>query len=153
MAKSIKNYTTSIKIEKTISEIEANLAEHGASSIYKMYSTDGVVQAIAFKIWVEKQKMELGFKLPMEEEKILRVLENSNISNAYKNIDQARRTGWRLIKHWIEAQMAMISLQLVKMEEVFLPYLYDGKTNQTLFEKLEKQNFKYQLEHVKEDIE
>lgn len=145
MKLSIKNYTTSIKIEKTINEIEQCLAQNGASSIFKMYDSEGLPMALAFQIIIDGK--EIAFKLPMKAEKILIVLEKSNIQNRYKNIEQARRTGWRIIKDWVESQIALYQINLVKFEEIFLPYMYNLKTNKTLFEQLERNNFNLQLEN------
>ena len=40
--KTIKNYTTTIAVEKTVMEIEQILSKFGATNIFKMYE-DGVV--------------------------------------------------------------------------------------------------------------
>ena len=55
-------------------------------------------------------------------------------------MEQARRVGWRIIKDWLEAQMALLELNMVKIQEVFLPYIIgiDGKT---IYEKLESKGF------------
>ena len=53
---------------------------------------------------------------------------------------QAERVAWRILKDWIEAQMALLDIQMVKFEEVFMPYIVD-KHGRTLFEKLEEQQF------------
>ena len=64
----------------------------------------------------------------------------------FNDLDQARRVGWRIIKDWLEAQMALNSLNMVKIQEIFLPYIIgiDGKT---LYEHIEQKGFKdYLLE-------
>ena len=146
----LKNYTTTIKVEKTIQEIETNLAKHGATHILKMYNEDGITSSLAFKCFVNEQL--ISFKLPMEEEKILKVFENEykegKLSKKYAdNVEQARRTGWRIIKNWIDAQIALIEIHIVTFEEVFLPYMYDEKNDETLFEKLKKTDFKFELDY------
>jgi hypothetical protein len=141
MVKMLKNYTTSINIEKSISEIESILAKHGATHIFKMYSDKGVPTALAFKCFTGDKL--IGFKLPMDEAKILMIFNNAvnkgELQKRYKNdLEQARRTGWRIIKDWIDSQMALIEINLAKLEEIFLPYMYDERTNQTLFQKMEE---------------
>jgi hypothetical protein len=44
--------------------------------------------------------------------------------------DQAVRTAWRIVKDWVEAQMALVETQMVTTAEVFLPYavMKDGRT-------------------------
>lgn len=43
--------------------------------------------------------------------------------------DQAERTGWRNLRDWVLAQMAIIEAGMASVDEVFLPYLTDGHGN------------------------
>ena len=145
----LKNYTTTIKIEKTMGEIETILANNGATHIFKMYNPDGTPIALAFKCIVNNQ--ELSFKLPMEEDKILEVFRQQankgKVPQRYKtDIDQARRTGWRIIKDWVDSQMALIEINLVTLDEVFLPYMYNQQLDKTMYQILSEKNFNLQLE-------
>lgn len=144
----IKNYTTGIKVEKTIAEIEQKLAQNGATHIYKIYE-NGIPKGLAFSILVNGSP--LSFKLPMREDKILIVFKNSvkrkELPQRYaKDLEQARRTGWRILKDWIESQLALIEIDIAKAEEIFLPYLYDMATDETFFEKVERKGFSGLLE-------
>lgn len=56
--------------------------------------------------------------------------------NSYKTEDQARRTAWRQIYHWIDAQVALVQVKMVKMDQIFLPYMTDNK-GQTVYERFE----------------
>ena len=47
--------------------------------------------------------------------------------------DQAERTAWRNIRDWILAQMAFVESGNVQVDEVFLPYLTDGR-GRTLYQ-------------------
>ena len=161
----ILNYTTTISVEKTISEIEKLLSESGANKILKEYDNDGNIEVISFKLLTEKG--ELPFKLPMNVESVMQVLNNQTgeyrpqVSRRggygqqvrkvpqrfYNDYDQARRVGWRIIKTWLESQLALFFLQMVKIEEIFLPYMYNPNTGKTMFQMLEKVNFNMQLEH------
>ena len=141
----IKNHTTSITIEKTIGEIEIILSKHGITHIFKMYNDKGTPIALAFKAIVRDR--ELSFKLPMEEEKILQVFKNQvragKLANKYStDIDQARRTGWRIIKNWIESQLALIEINLVTIDQIFLPYVYDQSRDKTMYELIQDDNYK-----------
>ena len=42
------------------------------------------------------------------------------------------RTAWRNIRDWVMAQMAFVEAGNVQLDEIFLPYLSDGK--KTLYE-------------------
>lgn len=134
----LKNYTTSITIEKTINEIESRLAKFGATHIFKVYDS-GIPKGLAFTLKV--QGSSIPFKLPMKEDKILLVLKKNKLSSRHTNLAQARRTGWRIIKDWIDSQLALIEIELAKPEEVFLPYVYDQKQDKTFFEKVEDGGF------------
>ena len=41
--------------------------------------------------------------------------------------EQAEKTAWRNVRDWILAQMAFIKSGNVEVDEIFLPYLTDGK--------------------------
>ena len=148
----ILNYTTTIPVERTIAEIEKMLADSGASKILKDYDNESNVESISFQLITEKG--ELSFKLPMNVEAVLQTLKTQ--SGEYKNYrsgqqrkipqsmvnkEQAARVGWRIIKDWLEAQLALFFLQMVKIEEIFLPYMYNVKTGKTMFQMLEETGF------------
>lgn len=49
--------------------------------------------------------------------------------------DQAERVAWRIVKDWVEAQMAILESEQVSMDQVFLPYMVnqEGKTLYELY--------------------
>lgn len=55
---------------------------------------------------------------------------------------QAKRIAWRQILRWVEAQLALVETDMVKMQEVFMPYIQVNIKGQTLYEKLEESKFK-----------
>lgn len=143
MYKSIVCYTTEVSTERTIAEIEQILVRFGAINISKMYD-NGQPSALAFQYMVNGQP--LLFKLPMEKEKIMQVFNNQVkkklIPQRYLNNEQqSSRVGWRIILQWVQAQVSLIEIHAVKVEQVFLPYLFNINTNQTLFDMMEKKNF------------
>lgn len=158
----ILNYTTQIPVEKTIQEIETLLAQSGVSKILKDYDNSGNINSISFIISTEKG--ELPFKLPMNLRAVMQVINNQTGERKktrygsqrvipqrfYNDEEQARRVGWRIIKDWLEAQLALIFLQMVKLEEIFLPYMYNSKSDKTMFEMLEDKGFGNLIE-FKED--
>ena len=48
---------------------------------------------------------------------------------------------WRIIKDWIEAQLAIVEAEQAEMVEVFLPYAQNPATGKTLFEQLSNDQF------------
>ena len=129
----IKNYTTSIDSEKTIAEINKILVEHGATKIMLDYEGSMPVKLV-FKC-VTKKGVEMDFSLPCRWKATHNILNSSKgIAVKHRTEEQAIRTSWRIIKDWVDAQMALVELELVDIEEVFLPYalinnkqtVYDG---------------------------
>jgi hypothetical protein len=48
--------------------------------------------------------------------------------------DQARRVAWRIIKDWIDSQMAIVESEQAAMAQVFLPYAEVGKDGLSVYE-------------------
>jgi len=151
----IKNFSTSISVEKTIAEIEKMLSKYGATKIMKEYDTDGNPSKLIFAIMTEYGEMPV--KLPVNVDKILEVFKyqvsNKLLPRKYWGgewtNEQAHRVGWRIIKDWLDAQLALLQIQMVKVQEIFLPYAYDSKSGQTLFQKMEESGFAGYIEENK----
>jgi hypothetical protein len=56
--------------------------------------------------------------------------------------DQAQRTAWKIVHEWVHIQLSMIQLGQAQPLEVFMPYIFDTRSQQTLFQVFEKNNFK-----------
>ena len=135
----ILNYTTTIEAYKTVSEIENILVKHKATSIMKNYNSEAI-ESLSFLVDVGYNQIPI--KMPAKVDECLKVLQNEKKKNSKVKAtrEQAERVAWRILKDWVEAQMALLDINMVKMEEVFMPYIVD-KTGQTLFEKLEERRF------------
>lgn len=135
----ILNYTTTIEAYKTVSEIENILVKHKAKSIMKDYNGEAI-ESLSFLVDVGYNQIPI--KMPAKVDECLKVLQNEKKKNSKVKAtkEQAERVAWRILKDWVEAQMALLDINMVKMEEVFMPYIVD-KSGQTLFEKLEEQRF------------
>src|SRR4030042_1830528 len=64
----IKNYSTTISVDKTVSEIEKILSVHGAKKVMKEYGPDGVICMLAFTI--DTPNGEMPVKLPARVERM-----------------------------------------------------------------------------------
>lgn len=132
--------TTKIDCAKTISQIQTVLGKNGASAILTEYVGQEVA-ALSFQVVVGGNA--IPFRLPCRYEAIFRLLHNKNpYANKENMIAQAKRIAWRQILRWVEAQMALVSTSMVKLEEVFLPYMQTGKKGETVFQIIENQKFK-----------
>lgn len=120
----IKNYTTEVDVYKSLGEIQGALAAHGARQIMVEYDGDGQPTGITFA--VDTPVGRRGFMLPANIDGVYAVFQKQRVRADRK---QAARTGWRNIRDWVLAQMAIIEAGMVTMDEVFFPYLTDGKGN------------------------
>lgn len=132
----ILNYTTKIKPEKTAGEIQQMLGKSGASAVMSEY-VEGEVSAIAFQLPFNGQI--LSFRLPINADGVFTCLVNE-CPKSYQSIEQAKRTAWRIIKDWVEAQLALVEAHQAVMVEVFLPYLQDSNGS-TVYQKLSSDGF------------
>lgn len=147
----MKNYTSSVPAENTISRIEKLLAKIGSSNIIKSYK-DGEVASLKFT--VPNPTIDGGnlvIELPANiaaVERILRSKMKRPHADTVKRIkSQAARTAWKLQQDWIEVQVSLIELEQVEALQVFLPYVCCGK--QTYYHQLRDGGFK-QLPAAKE---
>lgn len=132
----IKNYTTTISVNKTIGEIQGILSKHGATAIMTEYD-NGNVTGLSFKIMTPRG--ELGIRLPSNTDRVLQVLKNQRKNNnqVRDTFDQANKVAWRIIKDWIDAQMAILETEMVEMEQIFLPYALNNK-GKTLYQEFKE---------------
>lgn len=138
MRKNIKNYTTSISVQKTLGEIQSLLAQAKATKMMIDYDGSGEPTALTFALQTERGV--IGFKLPARVENVAKIM-YPGVSRFYagdKRVEQYKRTAWRNIKDWLDAQLALIQTGMVKPEEVFLPYAVNKGV--TLFESFQQGN-------------
>ena len=132
----IKNYKTGVSWDRTVAEIEGLLVAIGADAILKDYRGDGRIAALSFKYQAR------GYRLPANSDKLTELLKNyPGFRNAthQRREEQAERIAWRNIRDWLEAQVALIRTSQVEVEQIMLPYMWDGKT--TLYDKLKERHF------------
>lgn len=137
----ILNYTTTVDAFKTVSEIEYILMKHKAKSIMKNYDGESIT-GLSFLIDTGTQQVPV--RLPVKVEECLEVLrrekKNSPRSNIKATKEQAERVAWRILKDWVEAQMALLDIEMVELQEIFLPYI-EIPNGQTIYQALEKKQF------------
>lgn len=124
--------TTSIESSRTAGDIQDVLRRAGCSKIGFTY--DGP-EPTAVEFCVRVGDQDVWFRLPIRPEKVYAILKAPRDQKARR--EQAKRTAWRLVLRWIQAQVALIETEQVKVAEVFLPYAVtpDG---QTMFESMER---------------
>ena len=129
--KNLKNYTSGWTINKSLSEIQKMLASKGAKKMMIDYE-DGEPQGITFAIETPKGLMPVA--LPIRHMNVVKVM-YGQLDVSEDQLEQAKRTAWRNIHDWIDAQLALLETEMVKMEQIFLPYVMMG--DKTIFERFE----------------
>lgn len=136
-------FTTEVAAAKSIGEICGLLARGRAAAIMQEFDGAGNVTAIGFR--ARTAFGEMMFRLPADVLAVQQVLKDQwkarKIERRYA-IDSmhARRVAWRILRHWVESQLALIEIGLVKIEQVFLPYAQNAQ-GQTLYEVMVEQRF------------
>jgi hypothetical protein len=122
MTMAIKNYTTTVEVNKSLGEIQGALAGHGARKI--MVDYDGAGQPVGITFGIETPDGPRGFLLPANVAGVKAVFARQKVRAP---VGQAERTAWRNVRDWIMAQMAIVEAGQVEIQEVFFPYLIDGR--------------------------
>lgn len=137
----ILNYTTSVSAFKTTAEIEEILVKHGAKSIMKNYE-NGAITGFSFLIVVGDR--DIPVRMPVKIEECYKVLckekKESPKSNIKATKEQAEKVAWRILKDWLESQMALLDIEMVTFQEIFLPYI-ETNSGQTVYERLAEKQF------------
>ena len=132
------NYATQIAPEKTVAEIQMKLAKAGAFQILHEYRKNtGELIGLSFRI--QTQFGDMAFELPARIEAVEAILKKQRV-RVRPSREQATRVAWRILKDWIEAQLALIETNMVTMEQVMLPFAQNEK-GQTLYEALLQKKF------------
>ena len=143
----ILNYTTTVDPLKTAGEIEYMLVKHGARQVLKDYENEELA-SISFVI--KRGPFDIPIVLTAKVDRCLAVLQREKSTTRNSSIkatrDQAYKVAWRIMRDWIEAQMAIIDIDMVTLEEVFLPYIKtpDGRT---FYQQIEDKKFQVSDEY------
>ncbi|MCW2929938.1 MAG: hypothetical protein JWM19_900 [Actinomycetia bacterium] len=128
------NYTTTIEPAKSAQECIAILGAHHAQAV-GLTLDNGMPTGLDFVIstrWGPRR-----FALPVNVEGTKRVLEKAVkdglIPLKYATLHQARKVSWRVLKMWLETQIALIEAGLIELDEVMLPWVYVNE-KQTLLQ-------------------
>lgn len=126
------NYTTQIEASKTVGQIHGILVTHGARAILTNYDAQGQIESLSFEVNTPHGIAHI--RLPVDPEAVLRVMLKGDVRVPRRLVTRAQavRIAWRIVKDWVEAQMAILETEMVKMEQIFLPYI-QTQSGQTLF--------------------
>ncbi|MBK8088906.1 MAG: hypothetical protein IPK31_13715 [Chitinophagaceae bacterium] len=135
----IKNYTSNIEASKSMARIEELLVEIGATNINKQYANK-VCTGITFLLYDQQLQQTLPFHLKAQTEECFLVLwkdvKRPRPDTKATLQAQANKTAWKILSDWTEIQCSMILLGQAKPLQMFLPFMYDTKNDETLFDKV-----------------
>jgi hypothetical protein len=127
------NYTTTIPAAQTVGECQATLAAAGAASVAVHYD-DGQPAGLSFSL--KTPHGQRNFTLPVNVDGAQRVLAKAERdgqfaaarkrAGTYSSREHATKVAWRVVKDWLEANLALIAAQMATIDEVMLPYLHVG---------------------------
>ncbi len=132
----ILNYTTKVPVSRSIAVIQEKLARQGAKGILTEYDTTGEPCQLTFSL--DTPQGLLYFKLPANIEGVSKALSDDG---CYRDEAHARRVAWRILKDWIEAQLAIIEAGMAELTQVFLPYA-QTPGGETVYELFQQDNLK-----------
>lgn len=125
------NYTTTVPVARTLAAVQNLLVAAGARAIQTEHDGEGRTTSIAFA--VETTYGLRYFMLPVNANRVETVLRRARVQPRYQSPEHAERVAWRIIKDWLEAQVAIIQTEMVTLDQVMLPYMRsDG--GQTVYE-------------------
>lgn len=137
----IKNYTSSVGVDRTVARIEQLLAQAGATGIVKDY-TEGRLEALAFRVVLPNGRI-VSVRLPANHEAVYQAMRKQlkrPRPETLRNLrEQSLRTSWKLMQDWVGVQISLIQMQQVDFMQVFLPYVWDGR--RTFYHALKDQNY------------
>jgi hypothetical protein len=135
----ILNYTTTVSANQSVQEIKKSVMRLKASAIMEEYDDKGRISHLSFRISCNGNL--LFFRLPANASGVLKALEKAKADARFQKPERAHMIAWRIVKDWVEAQMAIIEANMADPVEVFLPYVQNSHGH-TLYESMKSNNFK-----------
>lgn len=122
------NYTTKVPVTRTVGECQQLLGSAGADAAAVMYEAREPV-GLSFRLTGPHGRRD--FSMPVNIAGVEQLLGKADYPGTVKASDRARyvsrkhaaAVAWRIIKDWLEAQLALVAAQMVSLDEVMLPYL------------------------------
>ena len=131
----ILNYTTKVPAAKTVSQIQEILGGKGATHVSVVYENSNA-SAVSFGLKIADTFVD--FKLPCNVSGVSAALKKSSPKGSvWRDVAQCERIAWRIVKDWVEAQMALVEANQAEIGEVFLPYAIHS-SGQTFFQQFKQ---------------
>lgn len=133
----ILNYTTTVSVEKTVEQITKMLVQHGAHKLITDYDAQKLAINLTFHLEV-KPDVVIAYSLPCNWSGVLEAMKrDKKVPRSHCNQAHAIQVGWRILKDWLESQLALLEARLVTPHQVLLPYAV-LKNGQTFYQHVEQ---------------
>jgi hypothetical protein len=129
------NYTTRVSVDVTVGEISKILARNGVATVVTRYDEDGRPDGLGFSLRTPHGDRQ--FMLDVKTAGVQRLLAKvpKEKQRPYmKTLDHASAVGWRVVKDWVEAQLALVEAEIASLDQVMLPYAIARPDGATLYE-------------------
>lgn len=134
------NYTTVVAAGKTAHECLAVLGKYGAKRAGLAYGRDKVPTGITFVLdtrWGERG-YEIALNFDGTRQSLLRAYKDRKIERRYTEPAHAQKVAWRVLKMWLESNLAMVEAGLAEPEKALFPYMLLAPEH-TLFDEYDQQ--------------
>lgn len=137
----LKNYTSGVPVDRTVSRIEQLLADAGAKAIGKNYAA-GRLTSLTFQLEINGRDHLI--RLPANPQAVYDSLAREVSRPRSGTLErlklQSDRTAWKIQQDWLEIELTKMKLNQTEPLQAFLAYIWDGE--QTFYEKLKGSGFK-----------
>lgn len=140
----LMNFSTSVAAEKSVGEIEAILVKHRVRGVQKRYDAAGEITSLAFSL--ETPFGERSYRLPVNVDGVLATLEREKQAGRLPNLPwtrlnrhQAARVAFRILKDWLESQLAVIQTRAVTLDQILLPFQVANDAGETVYQLYQRQ--------------
>ena len=101
----IQNYTTPVPANRSLSEMQDALVQHGAMGMLDTYEQGtGRIESLQFLLRIKNQ--DVAFALPVHWRKFQRALELQQVRR-WEEEEYVYRVAWRNMRNWVMAQLAL----------------------------------------------
>lgn len=122
----IKNYSTSVNVNKSVSTIMKKLVDAGARSVSVEYGKDGVAEGMTFELEIVPRVWR-SIAMPVRIEGVHMALTRQKVEPRFRSMKHSASVAWKIADDWLSAQLALIEAQMTTLPEVMFPYLVIGE--------------------------
>jgi len=118
------NYLTKVPASRTASQVQTLLVKAGARGVGMVFDEHGALTGMNFAVLTPYGRQT--FVLPVNVAAVQAVLERQRVDRRLRTAAHAERVAWRIVKDWVEAQLALLSTEMVTLDQIMLPYMDSG---------------------------